>query len=58
METQVVVKNTTMAIVDWGQKMLAHLKTWCGNVLVVRLGLNLISLLPKTHCEFSLFFLQ
>jgi hypothetical protein len=58
METQVVVKNTTTAIVDWGQKMLAHLKTWCGNVLIVRLGLNLISLLPKTHSEFSLFFLQ
>jgi len=58
METQVVAKNTIMAIVDQGQKMAAHPKTWCGNVSIVGLGLNLISLLPKTHCEFSLFFLQ
>jgi hypothetical protein len=58
METQVVSKNTIMAVVHWGQKTAAHPKTWCGNVSVVGLGLNLISLLPKTHCEFSLFFLQ
>jgi hypothetical protein len=38
--------------------MAAHPKTWCGNVSVAGLGLNPISLLPKTHCEFSLFFLQ
>jgi hypothetical protein len=58
MEIQVVVKNMIMAGVDWGQKMAAHPKMWCGDVSVVGLGLNLISLLPKTHCEFSLFFLQ
>jgi len=58
METQVVAKNMIMAVVDWGQKMPAHPKTWCENVSVVGPGLNLISLLPKTHCEFSLFFLQ
>jgi hypothetical protein len=58
METQVVAKNTIMAVVHWGQKMAAHPKTWCGNVSIVGLDLNLISLLPKTHFEFSLFFLQ
>jgi hypothetical protein len=58
METQVVAKNMIKAVVDWGQKMAARPKTWSGNVLVVGLGLNFISLLPKTHCEFSLFFLQ
>jgi hypothetical protein len=58
METQVVAKNTIMAAVDWGQKMAAHPKTWCRTVSVVGLDLNLISLLPKTHCEFSLFFLH
>jgi hypothetical protein len=46
METQGVAKNTIMAVVDWGQKMPAHLKTWCGNVSVVCLGLNLISKNP------------
>jgi hypothetical protein len=58
METPIVAKNTIMAVVDWDQKMAAHSKTWCGNVSVVGLGVNLISLLAKTHCEFSLFFLQ
>jgi len=58
MEIQVVAKNMIMAGVDWGQKMAAHPKMWCRDVSVVGLGLNLISLLPKTHCEFSLFFLQ
>jgi hypothetical protein len=57
METQVVAKNMIMAVFNWGQKMAAHRKTWCG-ISVVGLGLNLISLLPKTHCKFSLFFLQ
>jgi hypothetical protein len=58
METQVVAKNTIMAVVNWGQKMAAHSKMWCGNVSVVGLCVNLISLLAKTHCEISLFFLQ
>ncbi len=58
MEIQVVAKNMIMAGVDWGQKMAAHPKMQCGDVSVVGLGLNLISLLPKTHWEFSLFFLQ
>jgi hypothetical protein len=58
MESQVVAKHMIKAVVDWGQKMAAHPKTWSGNVSVLGLGLNLISLLPKTHCEFSLFFLQ
>jgi len=58
METQVVAKNAIMAVVDWGQKMAAHPKMWCKNASVVGLGLNLISLPPKIHCEFSLFFLQ
>jgi hypothetical protein len=38
METQGVAKNTIMAVVDWGQKMAAHPKTWCGNVSIVGLG--------------------
>jgi hypothetical protein len=58
METQVVANNTIMAVVNSGQKMAAHPKTWCGNASVVGLGLNLISLLPNTPCEFSLFFLE
>jgi len=57
METQVVAKNMIMAVVDWGQKMAAHPKTWCGNVSVVGLCLNLISLLPKTYCDFFSFLL-
>jgi hypothetical protein len=47
METKVVAKNTIMAVFDSGQKMAAHPKTWCENVSVVGLGLNLISLLQK-----------
>jgi hypothetical protein len=52
METQVVAKNMIKAVVDWGQKMAAHPKTWSGKVSVVGVGLNLISLLPKTHVNF------